>query len=140
VAIAKQNECIRFYSPGQDISAYVGTAVTGKRFVKISANRQAGPALNTSTSGGNVTIAPATAAGAVFGVAAWDGGVGDIVDVRRGGVVPVTASGAITAGDRVEVAGTGANAGKAATLASGIAVGYAISGAADGEDAQIALY
>lgn len=136
MAIAKQNECIRYYSPGQDISAYVGSAVTGKRFVKVSANRQAGPALNTSTSGSNITIAPATAAGAVFGVAAWDGAVADIVDVRRGGVVPVTASGAITAGDRVEVA-TG---GKAATLASGIAVGYAVSGAADGEDAQIALY
>jgi hypothetical protein len=110
--------------------------VTGKRFVKVSANRQAGPALNTSTSGGNISIAPATAAGAVLGVAAWDGAVGELVDVRRGGVVPVTASGAITAGDRVEVA-TG---GKAATLASGIAVGYAVSGAADGDDAQIALY
>jgi hypothetical protein len=137
VAIAKQNECIRYYSPGQDITAYVGAAVIGKRFVKVSANRQAGPALNTSTTGGNITIAPATAAGAVFGVAAWDGGtVGDLVDVRRGGVVPVTADGAIAAGARVEV-GT---AGKAATIASGIAVGYAVSGAADGDDAQIALY
>jgi hypothetical protein len=70
VAIAKANECIPYYTPGDTISAYVATAVTGKRFVKISANRQAGPALNTSTTGGNVTINHATAAGRVFGVAA----------------------------------------------------------------------
>ena len=136
MAIAKQNECIRYYSPGQDITGYVTSAVTGKRCVNVSGNRQAGPALNTSTSGGNISIAPASAAGVTIGVAAWDGAVGDLVDVRRGGVVPITADGAITAGTRVEVGTTG----KVRTLASGIAIGVAVSGAADGDDAQIALY
>jgi predicted RecA/RadA family phage recombinase len=136
VAIAKQNEAIRYYSPGQDITAYPTAAVTGKRCVTISATRQAGPALNTSTSGGNVSVAHASAAGAIFGVAAWDAGIGELVDIRRGGVVPITADGAITAGQRVEVGTTG----KVRTLASGIAIGLAVADAADGADAQIALY
>lgn len=138
MAIAKQNECIPYKSPGDDVSAYVGSAVIGKRFVRISANRQAGPALNTSTSGGNYTIAPATAAAKAFGVAGWDGGVGDIIDVRTGPgyIVPVTASGTIAAGAQVEV-GT---AGVAVTLASGVAVGMCLNGATDGNDAEIKLY
>ena len=136
MAIAKQNECIRYYDEGTDITGYVGSAVTGKRFVRISANRQAGPALNTSTTGGNVTIAPATAAGRIFGVAGWDGAVGDLVDVRRKGVVPVTAEGAIAAFAEVEVGTTG----KAITKTSGVAVGFVLSAAADGEDAQVVLY
>jgi predicted RecA/RadA family phage recombinase len=136
VAIAKQNEAIRYYQPGEDITAYAGSGVTGKRCVNISANRQAGPALNTSTSGGNVTVAHASAGGVFFGVAAWDAATGELVDIRRGGVVPITADGAITAGTRVEVGTTG----KVRTLASGIAIGVAVNGAADGADAEIALY
>jgi hypothetical protein len=116
----------------------VGSAVTGKTFVRISANRQAGPGLNTSTSGGNVTVAPATAAAKPFGVASYDGAVGDIIDIQTapGRVVPVTASGAIAAGAQVEV-GTG---GVVVTLASGIAVGMCLSATTDGNDAQIKLY
>lgn len=140
MAITKANECVPYYSPGEDISAYVGVAVTGKRFVRVSANRQAGPALNTSASGGNVTIAPATAAvrGALLGVAAYDGAVGDIIPViaSPGAVVPVTASGVIAAGAQVEV-GTG---GVAVTIAAGVAVGVCLSGAVDAGDAQIKLY
>lgn len=138
MAIAKQNECIPYYTPGDAISAYVTTAVTGKRFVKISGNRQAGPALNTSTSGGNVSINHATAAGRIFGVAKYDGAVGDVIPVEKtpGSIVPVTASGAIAAFEEVEV-GT---AGVAVAKASGVAVGYAVSAAADGTDAQICLY
>jgi hypothetical protein len=58
MAIAKANELTPYYDAGEDVTGYVTSAVTGKRFVKISGNRQAGPALNTSTSGGNVSIAP----------------------------------------------------------------------------------
>src|SRR4051812_22592298 len=83
MAIAKANELTPYYDAGEDVTGYVTSAVTGKRFVRISGNRQAGPALNTSTSGGNVSIAPATAAQRVFGVAKWDGAVGDLVAVRR---------------------------------------------------------
>jgi hypothetical protein len=138
MAIDKQNISTPYYRPGQEISAYVASAVTGKTFVKISADRQAGPALNTSTGGGNLTIAPATAAGAVFGVATYDGAVGDIIPVHTapGMVIPVTAGGTITAGAEVEV-GTG---GKAVAFSAGIKVGLCVSGATNNNDAQIKLY
>jgi hypothetical protein len=51
-------------------------------------------------------------------------------------VVRVTAFGAIAAGAEVQV---GAN-GTAATKAAGIAVGYAITGAADTTNAENSLY
>ncbi|SKH28710.1 Uncharacterised protein [Mycobacteroides abscessus subsp. massiliense] len=69
-------------------------------------------------------------------MAAADAAVGQLVRVARGGVVKVTATGAIAAGAEVQV---GAN-GTVTTKAAGIAVGYAVTGAADTFDAQIALY
>lgn len=138
MAIAKQNECIPYYTPGDVITGYAGAAITGKRFVRISASRQAGPALNTSTTGGNVTVAPATAAARVFGVAAHDAASGELVGVQKtpGSIVPVTAEGAIAFFAEVEV-GTD---GKAVTKTSGVAVGYAVTAATDATDAQICLY
>ncbi|AFM16991.1 hypothetical protein Mycch_2208 [Mycolicibacterium chubuense NBB4] len=117
------------YAPGADITAEASAAVTARRFLAISGNR---------ASGGNVSVAPATAAGRVCGVAGNDAASGELVTVVRGNsrVVKVTADGAITAFAEVEV-GT---AGKAKAKASGIAVGYAINGAADGADAEISLY
>ncbi|MCA1782238.1 MAG: DUF2190 family protein [Intrasporangiaceae bacterium] len=53
-----------------------------------------------------------------------------------GFVVPVTAAGAIAAFAEVEVDATG----KVVTLATGVPVGFAVTAAADTEDAQIALY
>lgn len=122
------NEAIPFYEPGRRLTAQATANVTGKRFVNISANRQAD---------GSLSVAHATAAGSVFGVAAYDAASGSKVGVLRGSgfVVPVTASGTIAAGARVEV---GSN-GQAVTLASGIAVGIAVTGATNGNDAQIAL-
>lgn len=125
-----ENEAIPFYEPGGSITGEVATAdVTGKTFVEISGNR---------TTAGNVAIDTATAAGRIFGVAAHDAAVGEVVDVMRtpGIVVPVTASGAIAAFEEVEVGAAGA----ALALAAGIAVGFALTAAADGEDAQICLY
>lgn len=120
---------VSVYDPGKDISAEATAAVTVRRFVKISGNR---------TSGGNVAVAPAAAGDRPCGVAGHDAGVGELVRVVRGNsrVVKVTASGAIAAGAEVQV---GAN-GTAATKAAGIAVGYAITGAADATDAEISLY
>jgi len=138
VAIAKQNELTPFYDPGTDITAYVTADVIGKRCVMISANRQAGPALNTSVSGGNLSVAPATAAGRIFGVAKWDAVTGQLVGVKRGNgvIVPIKAAGTIAAFAEVEV-GT---AGQVVTKSAGVAIGYAVSGAASGDDAQISLY
>lgn len=129
------NECIPYYKPGADITAVPTAAVTGKRFVVISANRAAGPALNASTGGGNIQVAPAGAGARAIGVAARDQVVGKHVRVIREGVVPVTAGAVITAGQEVESNA----AGQAVPLATGKSLGVALSGAASGADAQIAL-
>ncbi len=119
---------VRVYEPGRDVTAAVVTApVTACRFVKIGGDR---------TAGGNIAVTPAAAGDRPFGVAADNGAVGALVRVARGGIVHVIAAGAITAGDPVKV-GTG---GGATTAASGIVVGLAVTGAADGTLAQVALY
>ncbi len=132
------NECIPFYEAGTTITAQVATAVRGKRFVAITANRQSGPALSATSEGGNVVIGQPAAGGRVFGVAQYDGAVGSKVPVHRtpGSVVPVTAAGALTAFQEVEVDATGA----VIARATGVPVGYAISAATAGQDAQISLY
>lgn len=116
----------RVYAPGADVTALASAAVTGRRFVAISGNR----------SGGNVSVAHATAAGRKFGVSKHDAAAGALVGVARDGVVWVRTAGAIAAFAEVEV---GAN-GQAVTKSAGIAVGYALTGAASGVDAEIALY
>lgn len=124
------NENVGVYEPGRDITGRATAAVTGKRFLKISANR--------STVSGNISVAHADAAGRACGVSKYDAASGDIVGVVRGNsrVTNVTADGALAAFDQVEV-GT---AGKAKKFASGVAVGYALTAAADGADAEISLY
>lgn len=121
------NELIPYYEPGKDITCQATAAVTGKRFVAVSGNRQ---------TDGSISAAHATAAGAILGVAKYDAASGAKFGVARGGIVPVTAGGTIAAGAQVEV---GSN-GQAVTLASGKAVGYCVNGATSSNDAQIALY
>lgn len=122
------NDNVDVYEPGRDITGRASAAVTGKRFLAITGNR----------SNGNIAVAHATAAGRVCGVSKYDAASGEIVGVARGNsrVTHVTADGAIAAFAEVEV-GT---AGKAKALASGKAVGYALTAAADGADAEISLY
>lgn len=117
------------YDPGKDITAEATAAVTALQFLKIAGNR---------TAGGNIAVAPAAAGDRPCGVAGNDAPTGGLVRVVRGNsrVVRVTASGAIAAGAEVQV---GAN-GTAATKAAGVAVGYAITGAADTANAEISLY
>ncbi|GAA2516712.1 capsid cement protein [Winogradskya humida] len=123
------NECIPFFEPGRRLNGHATAAVIGKRFVAISGNRQ---------SDGTISVAPAAAASKAFAVAVQDAAIGEKPGLLRGPgfIVPVTAGAAIAAGAQVEV-GT---AGQAITLASGIAVGVAITAATSGTDAQIALY
>lgn len=122
------NECIPFYEPGRRITGHATAAVTGKRFVMISGNRQAD---------GSISVSHATAATKAFGVAVYDAALGEKVGVVRGSgfIVPITAAANLTANQRVEV---GAN-GQAAVLAAGVAVGTVVTGATSGNDAQIAL-
>lgn len=125
------NECIPLYQPGKHLTATVaGAAVTGKTFVDIS-----GATLDPAT-GTLISVATATAAGKILGVAAFDAGLAARLSVIGEGVVPVTAGAAITAGAEVEV-GTG---GKAITLASGKAVGRALTTAANNADVYVRLY
>lgn len=116
----------RVYAPGADVTAATTAAVTARRFVGISGSRSAG---------GNIAVAHATAAARAFGVAKHDAALGDLVGVARDGVVRVTAAANIAAGADVEV---GAN-GQAITKTSGVAVGYAVTAATSGSDAEIAL-
>ena len=125
------NECIPLYQPGKHLTATVaGAAVTGKTFVDIS-----GATLNPAT-GALISVATATAAGKILGVAAFDAGLAARLSVIGEGVVPVTAGAAITAGAEVEVGASG----KAITLASGKAVGRALTTAANNADVYVRLY
>lgn len=107
-------------------TCHVEAAVTGGRFVAIS-----GPRTDEC-----YLVSPATAAGDYLGVAARDKAAGQKVMVfarGAGHVVPVTAVGAITAGDELEVAAGGA----VSTLAAGIKCGIALDDAANGADCRV---
>jgi hypothetical protein len=123
------NENVGVYEPGRDITGQASAAVTGKRFLAITGNR---------SSDGNIAVAHATAAGRICGVSKYDAASGKKVGIVRGNsrVTFVTAGGALTAFQEVEV---GAN-GTAVAKAAGVAVGYAITAAANGADAEISLY
>jgi hypothetical protein len=124
------NECIPLYRPGADVTALTTGAVVGSTFVDISATRD--------VASGLIKVATATAAGKVFGLAAYDAASGAKVAVVRGkgSIVPVLCGGAITAGNEVEV-GSG---GKAVTIASGKAVGRAVETGANNVVSFIELY
>lgn len=140
------NYCNPFYRPGDDITAVASAAVVGKRCVKISGNRQAGPgsagSSATSVTGGNIVVAHADAAGRIFGVSKYDAAPSDVnggqVGVIRGSktVLPITCSATLTAFQEVEVTTNGMVGPKA----SGVAIGYAVTAAAANTDAQISLY
>jgi hypothetical protein len=118
------------YEPGADITGKASANVIGKRFLAITGNRDTGT--------GNIAVAHATAAGRICGVSKYDAASGQIVGIARGNsrVVQVTAGGNIAAFAEVEV---GSN-GQAVTKASGVAVGYAVTAATSGGDAEISLY
>jgi hypothetical protein len=71
----------------------------------------------------------------VFGVAKYDAAINKLVGVARGGIVPITASAAITAGVQVQVAADGT----VIPLAAGIAIGTACDDCANGADCEVAL-
>lgn len=119
---------IDVYAPGADITGHASAAITAKRFVAITGSRTRS----------NIAVGPAPAAGRIAGVAKHDAAAGGKVSIARGNsrVVKVTAAASLAAFAEVEVAADG----KATTLAAGKAVGYAITGATAGADAEISLY
>lgn len=104
------------FRPGQTVTFGVTTAVTAGTPVEVGT--------------ADMSVAPAAAASAkVVGVAGHDAAVGEKVTVEVGKVIhQLTASGAITRGQRLETAG----AGKVRTLAAGTAVYLALTSAIDG--------
>lgn len=130
------NVCTPFHMTS-DLTFRATAAVTGKRFVAPSGNRTGGPGLSTDLE--NVyRMAHCPAGERSFGVSKYDVPIDEEGGAygTPGRIVPVTATGAIAAGDEVEV---GAN-GTATLLAAGVAVGLAMTAAVDGGDAEIKLY
>jgi len=134
------NQCIPYHEGGPAITGKCQAAVTGKRLVKVAANRDASVLLNNASTGGNIMVNPATAAlGTAIGVAAYDAPIGSLVKVWLkgvGNILPITATGAISAGQEVEAAANGT----VSTKSAGVPVGLAVADAADQTDAQILLY
>ena len=130
------NVSTQYHETG-NVSFHASGAVVGKTFVAPSANRTGGPGLSTDIE--NMWVLATCPAGTrAAGVAKYDvanGGVGG-VHGQPGMIVPVTAGAAITVGQEVEVGA----AGKAIPLASGKAVGLAMSGAASAADCPVKLY
>lgn len=121
-------ESIEKYANGRPITCAAGAAITGARFVSISA----------APTSGNPTVTHTGAAAKVFGVSATDAASGAIlpVHINDGDVVPVEAgTGGVTAGQVVEAEA----AGKAITRSAGIAAGTCVEGAAAGAQALIKL-
>lgn len=127
------NENVGIYEPGTNLTAVTSAAVTGKRFLAISGNRS-----TASATKGNISVAHATAAGRICGVSSADAANGALVGVLRGNsrVVRVTAGANLTAFQEVEV---GTN-GQAVAKSAGVAVGYTLTAATSGGDAEISLY
>jgi hypothetical protein len=137
------NECIPLYDDGDEIPVHAANALTGKRFAVIT-GRQSGYAagtginigLDTSSTGGNYTADVPAASVACAGVVAYDCASGDKVTLLRRKVLPVTCGATVTVGSQVEVD----NAGRVINLASGKAVGLALTGNTVGLDAEILVY
>jgi hypothetical protein len=137
------NTCIPLFKPGKDITGHCSAAVVGKTFLDISATIQSGPtitsvSLPSTYDGGNIVVKTCAAKKRAIGVAAYDRAENEKVPILRGSglVVPVTAGGAITAGEEVESDAGG----KAIKLAAGVAIGKAYTTAAEGEDVFVSLY
>ena len=122
------NECIPFKEPGTRVTGHATTAVTGKRFVAISANIQPD---------GTLSVAPAGAGVRAAGVAAYDAAQGAKVGIIRGKgtVVPVLAAATLAAG-----ADVGSDAqGRVIAAGSGVALGYLETASTSGQDARVCL-
>ncbi len=136
------NDCIPYKRPGQDVTGLAEVAITGKRCVQISGPRTSGPGLAATAEGSVYTVGLPSTTGAlgaakrIFGVSKYDAAQGAMVGVVRGGIVPITAGGNITAGVEVETAADG----RVITLASGVAVGVACNTTTTGNDCEVALY
>ena len=146
------NDLIPYKDDGDDVTGYCTAAVTGKRCLQISAAKPTGehaadtpatiPAGTPTGGGGTYRVAHPSAAGAnggaakmIIGVAKYDAAVNTLVGIKREGIVPITASAAITAGQGVQVAADG----PVVPQSTGVLIGYACDDCANGADCEVAL-
>lgn len=137
--MASTNLCTPFYEPGNRITGRATTAVIGKRFVAVSANKDLGAReLDPAASGGNIKIAPAAANDAkTLGVSETDAAVGKVTTVFVDGfVVPITAGVVLAAGDSI-TPGAGGKAVK--VLTTEVSRGISLSDAVVDGDAIVLL-
>lgn len=120
-------ESIHYFKPGQDVTAVPSSDVTGARFVTIGE----GGTYN------RPVVAHSAAGDRPFGVVARDADKDEPVLVHTGGIVPVTAGAALSAGGYV-AAGADGKAVAATDAAS--AQGVVLADAATDELASVHLY
>jgi hypothetical protein len=106
------------FSPGQGFTCTASAPVTGGQLVELTGARRVGPAGAASLK--------------VLGVAMRDAVAEAELPVEVQGVVALTASGAIAAGDRVQAAAAGAVAVLGGTPADGQTVGLALEAISNG--------
>ena len=128
-------DCIPYRKPNEDIPGQCTAAVTGKRFLSVSGTRTSGPGLSNTAEGSNYRVAHTGAGLRSIGVSMWDAPINGKIGIIRGGIVPVTAGAAITAGQEVQSDATG----QAAPLTTGKSLGVAMADAALGADCEVSL-
>ena len=139
------NDLIPYKRPGDTVTGYATSAVTGKRCVQISGAKtnEPGEGLATVTTGGGAyRIALPSGAGAnggaakwIFGVSRYDVAINKWGGVIRDGIVPITSSAAITAGQALQCAADGT----VIPQTTGVLIGYACNDCASGADCEVAL-
>lgn len=113
------------FSPGQGFTQTASATVTGGQLVEVSGNRRVAPA-------GAVSLK-------VMGVAMRDAAAEAMLPVETAGVVALTASGAIAAGDRVQAAAAGQVAVLGGTPVEGQHVGIALEAIANAQKGLVQL-
>lgn len=147
------NESIDLKAPGKDFTAKASATVTGKRFVRFSANRTGGGHAALGTDLANVPqCAPCNGSTQTpIGVAGYDCANGALFPVKSGAGrhVTVTAGAAVVAGVKLMADATGkaiTYVGPVATNATALpsfpdVVGVAVTAAAaDGDDLEVRLW
>jgi len=107
--VSPVNEAIAYFDPGDDLTGQASAAITGRRFVDVSAAKQAGSqGLSADTFGGSIPCALCGAGAKALGVASYDAAIGAKFPIARGHkVFPVEAGGAIAPGASVMSDATG---------------------------------
>jgi hypothetical protein len=134
------NPVIPLFEEGHRPTAAAAAAVFAGKFIKVGADLQASPILNTTTPlvGGNLMqVVQCVAGDRAIGISGWDApNVGDVLPViSLPIVVPMVAGAAVTFGQEVQSDA----AGLPIPLAAGKSNGIALNSAAGGATVWVAL-